>query len=535
MRYASSINDPTITIGYATHPGRTGKNNEDDYVVFETQPTTGDGTTYPSIQVAMVADGIGGNIAGETASHLAAENFHKTFTALTSPPRRRLVEAIETANLAIYDRAINDSNLQGMGTTIVAAALLGNELFVAHAGDSRAYLIRGGRAHQLSIDHTWAQEAIDAGRLTPERAKEHPNRHVIKRFLGIAPEVEVDTMMVDYNGAPVNSDKLHEASKADVLRIQPGDTILLCSDGLTDVVSDKQIEQTVKKYNVQDAANQLIDMANKAGGPDNITVVMMQRRDPNAAPLALVSPTVGRSSMMGILLAAGLVLLALAAIYIFGLFPGGKSDSPTPEATTAIVTDAQEPTATTEPATSDPTETVAVAKVETETAPETPSEVATETATETAFPTETATEGATSTPVPDTSVGQGTVENEVKVTSDAVGTEIATTLDVTATAELSATATTAVPVQSIPESGKPPTSTPAPEHTNTPAPTETPTEAPTLTPTITHTRTPKPTATATVIGQQLAATPTVTGQQQSTKNPASGGAGKHSRNSGATP
>src|SRR5262249_11992 len=141
---------------------------------------------------------------------------------------------------------------------------------------------RDGHAFQLTADHTWAQEAIEAGRLTPEQARTHPNRHVIKRFLGIAPDVEVDTDVFDVTNTPVNPDQMHLAHEVDGIHSQSGDVMLVWSDGLTDVVSDKQIEQTLKQYGVdlQDAANHLVELANKAGGPDNITTVILQRHDP---------------------------------------------------------------------------------------------------------------------------------------------------------------------------------------------------------------------------------------------------------------
>lgn len=492
MRYASSINNPLITIGYATHPGRTGKNNEDDYVVFESQFVEGPATAPQPIAIAMVADGIGGNIAGEMASHLAAENFHRTYKeALNRPPRIRLVEGIEASNLAIYNRAISDTNLQGMGTTIVAAAIMGSDLYVAHAGDSRAYLIRNGYAHQLTIDHTWAQEAIEAGRLTPEQAKEHPNRHVIKRFLGIAPEVEVDTILVDYKGLPVNQDKVHEAEKKDVLGLQSGDTILLCSDGLTDVVSDKQIEQTLKKYNLQDAANQLIELANKAGGPDNITVVLMQHRDPNT-PMALPASG-GRRSIAGPLLAVVILLLVVAiGAYALGWI-GNRGNSAPLEAQVTMP-----PTATAAVAALPSASAVTVAQ----SSSETPEATATTTPTEAPSPSATlppptsieVAQEPTSTPVPAIAEAQPSATiSPSEATAIADATRMVNLLEsnaLTVSTTLTMALTIAAPMVPTPEAapanGISATSTPVPDNTNTPAPTATPTAtatAPTNTPT----------------------------------------------------
>lgn len=478
MRYAS-LNNPMILLGYATHPGKSGKNNEDDFVVFDVDPPSGDGTRSGRMPVALVADGIGGNIAGETASHLTAQTFQDTFRALhQSPPRRRLVEAIEAANLAVYERAQADSTLQGMGTTVVAATLLDNQLFVAHAGDSRAYLIRQGRAYQLTADHTWAQEAIEVGRLTPEQAREHPNRHVIKRFLGIAPEVEVDTQLVEQPTLTANPPATTPGRKPDGFLTQPGDTILLCSDGLTDVVSDKQIEQALKKYgaNVQDAAHHLVDLANKAGGPDNITVLLLQRRE-GAAPAALVGSGSTRArSLWGWLVAAALVLLVGAASFLLWR-NGDEPDAPaaTTVAAAATVTPLTTPAveAPTEPLT--PAVTAASAATGANPAAPalalTPTLALSETVTERSLPTAVEVTATLS-----TTVGEIANESATRIAQNITDTTSLPTPPTLAVVALSPTAT-------VVNATRPPTSTPVPElATDTPTPTPTPLPTRTATP-----------------------------------------------------
>jgi protein phosphatase len=172
----------SFDIGKATDAGRTGKHNEDAYAVFSTRlQTEADSTKADIVQVAVVADGIGGSAAGERASQITVKTIQEVMTQTTVPIRQRLEAAIHESNTRIYGAAQNDPSLKGMGTTIVAAVIVDQLLFVAHAGDSRAYLIRVGVAHQLTKDHTWVQEALEAGYLSPEEATNHPNRNVLKR------------------------------------------------------------------------------------------------------------------------------------------------------------------------------------------------------------------------------------------------------------------------------------------------------------------------------------------------------------------
>lgn len=464
MGTIKEISDPTIVIGALTDAGRSGKNNEDNFVVFESQSGGKEGTTSramaETVQVLMVADGIGGNVAGETASQMAVDTFHTAFTGAKSQSvSQRLVEALDSANHAIYQKSIDQPNLQGMGTTVVAAALVGNRLYVAHAGDSRAYLIRKGKAQQLTLDHTWAQEAIEAGRLTAAQAREHPNRHVIKRFVGIAPTVDVDPMLLDINRGPLDPDQIQSWPKSDYLDLQPDDIVLLCSDGLTDVVSDKEIEQTVSRHQPQEAARKLIDLANKAGGPDNITVLILQRRQPGAP----VAKPGGRSPVM----AVGIIVVLVALVATIGLvlqnrwsnnnntIVATKTALAVANAAAAIITPITAPTATTTP-----TDTGAPP---------------TDTATPSDTPSPSPTIGATTTPTSTTITAnaQSDLAAVVNQGGEGVATNISNILDgtpVTTTPAMTITPTSTRP--------RPPTSTPV---IDTPTPSATPT--PTITPT----------------------------------------------------
>jgi PPM family protein phosphatase len=227
--------------------GRTRSGNEDSYFCGRT--------------VFAVADGLGGHQGGEVASAAAVEPLAALDGREFADPAEAaeaLAEAVRQANAAILDRAAGDPGLWGMGTTVTAAAVAGDHhLQLAHVGDSRAYLFRGGSLEQLTTDHTVVGELVRRGRLTSEQAAIHPERSILTRAVGLDPRIPVDT--------------------PDPLELSPGDQVLLCSDGLTEVVPDVKIAQLLAADPDGDAAcRSLIDAANSAGGPDNITVVLLR-------------------------------------------------------------------------------------------------------------------------------------------------------------------------------------------------------------------------------------------------------------------
>ena len=205
-----------------------------------------------------VADGMGGHAGGEVASNLAIETLQNAFAR--HPSADGLRQAINEANAAIWRRSLLDSDLRGMGTTLTAAALVpagdGQDVVVlANVGDSRAYLYSAGRITQVTADHSLAEEKVRQGELTEAEAAVHPHRHILTRALGVGPDVAVDLWEV---------------------RLQEGDRLLLCSDGLTNEVEDDQIAQvmgTVPEPN--EAADALVALANQHGGADNITAVVV--------------------------------------------------------------------------------------------------------------------------------------------------------------------------------------------------------------------------------------------------------------------
>jgi PPM family protein phosphatase len=227
-----------FTFGDRTDVGRGRPENEDSHLVD------------PEDGLYAVADGMGGHRAGEVASATAIDALKTAFLG-----GQRLDQAVSAANAAVFARAAQDAALRGMGTTLTAIALEDSTALLGHVGDSRAYLMREGAVTQVTEDHSLVEQLVREGRLTPEEAQNHPQRAIITRALGIDPDVQVDTYRID---------------------LKPGDRLLICSDGLTNMLSDDTIAQTLRRHaDPQQAADTLVDMANQAGGDDNITVVLV--------------------------------------------------------------------------------------------------------------------------------------------------------------------------------------------------------------------------------------------------------------------
>ena len=242
-----------------TDPGRVRRRNEDAFVVDP--------------PLFAVADGMGGAQAGEVASRLAAAAFREYREADELAPEERVQAIIKEANRRIYDRARVDSQVSGMGTTVTAALLTDGRVVIGHVGDSRAYRIRDGRLEQLTEDHSLVADLMRSGRLTPEEAEGHPQRSVITRALGTDPDVDVDTLVIE---------------------AEAGDLFLLCSDGLSTMVSDDKVLETVERAgSLDDAARNLVRAANSGGGEDNVTVVLFRLDPDEALEETLVAPVAG--------------------------------------------------------------------------------------------------------------------------------------------------------------------------------------------------------------------------------------------------
>jgi PPM family protein phosphatase len=258
-----------LHVAVLSHPGMTGKNNEDRYAVSSFTVSKDD--ARPAV-FAVVADGIGGHRAGEVAAELTVNYISQGVAESNGrDPLKILQNAIEDASQAISAHSAGKEEQEGMGSTCACAWVIGKQLFTAHVGDSRIYLLRGTNIHRLTRDHTWVQEAIEKGILTLEQARDHPNVHVIRRYLGSLELPEVDfRMWLDEKDTDADA----EANQG--LILEPGDAILLCSDGLTDLVWDDEIQKVIlSQRNLKAAAETLVDLANKRGGHDNITVALI--------------------------------------------------------------------------------------------------------------------------------------------------------------------------------------------------------------------------------------------------------------------
>jgi len=227
----------------ATDPGRRRRHNEDSYVC---EPP-----------VFAVADGIGGAQAGEVASGLAAAALRDNSGDGDGDMPGRVDALIQEANRRVYQRQAADAAVSGMGTTMTAALVEGDHVWIGHVGDSRAYRIRDDSLEQLTEDHSLVAELVRSGKLSPEEAEGHPQRSVVTRALGTDPDVDVDTFQIE---------------------TKPGDLFLLCSDGLTTMVDDATIlaETGRNRDDLKAAAKALVRAANRGGGEDNITVVFFE-------------------------------------------------------------------------------------------------------------------------------------------------------------------------------------------------------------------------------------------------------------------
>ena len=258
-----------LNVEALSHAGMSGKNNEDRYGVASFVLGTPDKTP---VLFAVLADGIGGHKAGEVAADLAVNNILGVVAKSDGRHTRRTIEeAIANASNAIAARSASAEDFKGMGSTCATAWIIGDKLHTAYVGDSRIYLIRGGRIQQLTVDHTWVQEAIEKNIITPEAAREHPNVHVIRRYLGSPVPPEPDFRLKLFND---ETDDHAETNQG--MQLLPNDTLLLCSDGLTDLVwNDEILEMVRSKPAIKDAAKELVELANSRGGHDNITVVLI--------------------------------------------------------------------------------------------------------------------------------------------------------------------------------------------------------------------------------------------------------------------
>jgi PPM family protein phosphatase len=242
-----------VTAAVATDVGLVREGNEDSYLTDE--------------PLFAVADGMGGHRGGEVASQLAVETLEKLFKKRIG----ELPDQVQEANRVVFERSVVDEKVAGMGTTLTAALVEGDRVRLAHVGDSRAYLLRDGDLRLLTEDHTLVHRMVTEGEISKEEAESHPQRSVLTRALGVDTIVDVDD---------------------DTVQVRPGDRLLLCTDGLTSMVSEQAIEEVLRAVpDPQEAAERLVRLANEGGGTDNTTVVVLDFSDDAGAARPKEEPT----------------------------------------------------------------------------------------------------------------------------------------------------------------------------------------------------------------------------------------------------
>jgi len=246
---------PGIETAGLTDVGCQRENNEDSYGYWESD----DDSVFARLgRLAIVADGMGGHEGGQVASHIAVDAIQETYANATDAnPQQALVAALAEAHRRIQQRAREDANLQGMGTTCTAFVIVGGRLFYAHVGDSRLYLLRNGALRVLSRDHSLVARLVETGVIREEDAENHPQKHVLTAALGVADAIEPDT-------------------PAQPVSLENADIILICTDGLWGQLNDKEIMEILGSQKPALACQSLVRLAKEHGGPDNLTLQIAQ-------------------------------------------------------------------------------------------------------------------------------------------------------------------------------------------------------------------------------------------------------------------
>jgi len=246
---------PGVDVAGLTDIGCKRENNEDCFAYWEPE----EDTAFKRLgRLAIVADGMGGTEGGQFASRISVESVRDVYSALPEEePQQRLLMAFSKANEQVQQEARQKPALHGMGTTLTACAIVANQLYYAHIGDSRAFLIRSGEARQLTRDHSLVARLIESRTIRPEDAENHPQKHVLTAAVGVG-----DDLQPDYSAEPIS--------------LQPSDTLVICTDGLWGQMSPAEIAEIVSTKGVTDACKALVGLARKRGGPDNITLQVLR-------------------------------------------------------------------------------------------------------------------------------------------------------------------------------------------------------------------------------------------------------------------
>ncbi|MCA9322661.1 MAG: Stp1/IreP family PP2C-type Ser/Thr phosphatase [Planctomycetes bacterium] len=248
-----------LEIAVKTDVGRVRSENQDHYCVLE--PDGSDAGRRKG-SLVVVADGMGGHTGGTVASHTAVDAIEEAFKASELVSMHEILESLIIAgNRAVRTKAEANPQMRDMGTTCVSLLARGRHVVVAHLGDSRCYMFRGDRAEIVTRDHTYLNELVDIGLLTPEQAEGHPDKNIITRCVGMSAKLEIE-----FN---------HRV-------VEPGDAFLMCSDGLSNFVKTDELLQLISKHSAEETCARLVKLANDRGGDDNITVAVIKVHNPPA-------------------------------------------------------------------------------------------------------------------------------------------------------------------------------------------------------------------------------------------------------------
>ncbi len=238
-----------MEIQYIVDQGQKRRSNQDYAAIFQNQEGQ---------QLAMIADGMGGHLAGDVASKMTVNEIGKKFAVTkfteTEEVCRWFVETLQEENERIYQKGQNETAFFGMGTTLVAAVIFEKNFVLAHVGDSRAYLFQNGELRQITMDHSLVQALVNEGEITPEMARNHPRKNVVTRSIGMPGHLEVDVLEMAFED----------------------EKLLLCTDGLTNMVEDETIKEVLASpLDNEKKVEKLVQLANQNGGADNITAMLI--------------------------------------------------------------------------------------------------------------------------------------------------------------------------------------------------------------------------------------------------------------------
>jgi serine/threonine protein phosphatase PrpC len=242
--------------------GNVRKNNEDTGLFVR---LADEGIRRFKGYLLLVADGMGGHLAGEIASQMAAEIVSREYFQFRDTTEKSLIRAFQIANRHIFDESLQHETFRGMGTTCTAVVVQNEQLYFAHVGDSRAYLYKNGQLVQLTEDHTYVQQLLKMGEISLEKAARHPERNVLTQAMGTKADIRVDLGRC-------------------VLPFDFGDRLLLCSDGLYEYCREDDLLRLLARDTLPQVASELVQLAKKRGGHDNITVVLAERTDSGNLP-----------------------------------------------------------------------------------------------------------------------------------------------------------------------------------------------------------------------------------------------------------